>query len=38
MLAQLTGDTLVASPAVSQGFANVLRYVDMSRFPTLLMP
>ena len=38
MLAQLIGDTLVANPAVGQGSANVLRYMDVSRFPLLLMP
>ena len=38
MLAQLTADTLVANPSVGQGFANVLRYMDVSRFPMLLMP
>ncbi len=38
MLAQLIGDTLVASPAVGQGSANILRYMDLSRLPLLLMP
>jgi hypothetical protein len=38
MLAQLIGDNLVANPAVGQGSANVLRYMDMSKFPLLLMP
>ena len=37
MLAQLIGDALVANPAVGQGSANILRYMDMSRFPELLM-
>jgi hypothetical protein len=38
MLAQLIGDSLVANPAVGQGSANVLRYMDVTRFPQLLMP
>ena len=37
MLAQLIGDNLVANPAVGQGSANVLRYMDLSRLPLLLM-
>ncbi|HSD37457.1 MAG TPA: hypothetical protein VLC92_08095 [Rhodocyclaceae bacterium] len=36
-LAQLIGDNLVANPAVSQGSANILRYIDVSRLPLLLM-
>jgi hypothetical protein len=37
-LAQLIGDNLVANPAVAQGSANILRYMDVSRLPMLLMP
>ncbi|MEC5385104.1 hypothetical protein VVD49_05175 [Uliginosibacterium sp. H3] len=37
-LAQLIGDSLVANPAVTQGSANVLRYMDVTRLPMLLMP
>lgn len=38
MLGQLAGDTLVADPAVNQGFANALRYIDISRVLGLMMP
>ncbi|MDB5801172.1 MAG: hypothetical protein JWL63_2111 [Rhodocyclales bacterium] len=38
MLAQLIGDSLVANPSVGQGSANILRYMDVSRLPLLLMP
>jgi hypothetical protein len=37
-LAQLIGDNLVANPAVGQGSANILRYMDVSKLPLLLMP
>jgi hypothetical protein len=37
-LAQLIGDMLVTDSAVGQGSANVLRYMDLSRLPLLLMP
>jgi hypothetical protein len=36
-LAQLIGDNLVANPAVAQGSSNILRYIDASRLPLLLM-
>lgn len=38
MLGQLAGDSLTADPAVNQGFANALRYIDASRLLGLLMP
>lgn len=37
MLGQLEGDALVADPAVNQGFANALRYIDPSRLLGLMM-
>jgi len=37
-LAQLIGDNLVANQAVAQGSANVLRYMDVTKLPMLMMP